>query len=311
MHENYNNFLAHYNKKDLDIYPVAYSKSVYSFTFHLIENPDDINEIFDEEINDKIKKTSDVIIDFNVHYPSYFVFCIEEMLIVINIEHLSLLNDYFINNRNLKFFFINNAEKNIANHSDPNIHNIFYNIIKDKKSNEDLDTIKSLEWSEIKFAINKKDSNKFADVIKESFLIYQIVKSFYKTYCNRFDNYFKDKESQIKLDKLKEDEYDVLKSVGSGSGGFVKLFYYIEKKFLFVGKIYNVSPSDEPDKLREREMTNLENISHPNIPKFYGKFEYGNQTAVATEFINGHTLSNLLKREKIELKEKIKFLFKL
>ena len=107
MLQSYNNFIELYNKQNLDIYPTAYSSILYSFTFHLIENPKDINKEFVEEINEKIKETTDVIINFEKRNSSYLAFCIERMLIVIKFEHLSLLKDSFLSKRDLKYFFIN------------------------------------------------------------------------------------------------------------------------------------------------------------------------------------------------------------
>lgn len=78
-----------------------------------------------------------------------------------------------------------------------------------------------------------------------------------------------------------------------------KSFYVYIYNLLLVGKI--LLDAMEDSRLQEREISNLEKISHPFLPIFYGCFLHSGMRMIGIEYINGCTLSNYIKKG-IELK---------
>lgn len=85
-----------------------------------------------------------------------------------------------------------------------------------------------------------------------------------------------------------------LNQIGTTFSSRVELIYHIGHGQLFALKLFYGS---ECEKLYKRELRNYERISHPSLPRLYGKYENGENHCLIIEYIRGQSLMNIKKNK--------------
>lgn len=112
-------------------------------------------------------------------------------------------------------------------------------------------------------------------------------KGFLNSRINRIsiiDDFFNHKPT---IDKFNISDFLFLTTIGSGSGGSVKLIYYLKEEKIFALKLAHI---EETGKLDKREYDNYLKIQHPFLPKIYGTVNYCSQECIVFEYIEGNPL---------------------
>ena len=93
--------------------------------------------------------------------------------------------------------------------------------------------------------------------------------------------------------------YKIIESIGKGSFGEVYLAQDpINKKLVAIKKVSN--NNGKLEKYLDYEIKIMKMLNHPNIVKFEGKITLKNNTYIAMEYVNGGSLSDLLKNYKLK-----------
>ena len=300
MIEMFNQFIQHFDARDIGINPKSFEKIFYNFSIFLINSNSDITSEIDQQIEQKIKDSINIVIDKYEENNQktkkvYLMICFDYLLIIIEESMLTLLKKYFSMNAYITNLFLSDSKSIFTQY----INNDFQ---------ESTVSGHFIDYAYESFVIIMR--NPFWPIIGACIIKYLLLKSYQKTLKNRIDDFFNEPiEKSKEMKELSTDDYIQLNHIGSGSGSVVFLYYDIENESFFVGKKFN-NISNSFTKLQTREISNLLNISHPFLPKFVGIFNSSEQIIVALEYINGQSLINYFwnkKEEKIEEKMKIIF----
>ncbi|MFZ3577959.1 protein kinase family protein [Virgibacillus sp. DJP39] len=101
------------------------------------------------------------------------------------------------------------------------------------------------------------------------------------------------------------DKYKVKAVLGMGSYGMTYLCENVEEKQLCVVK--QMTKSKKKTLIRKQYQTEteiLEQLSHPNIPRFYERFTFENNNLFSMEYIEGENLEDLIFSKKKRFNEK-------
>lgn len=115
---------------------------------------------------------------------------------------------------------------------------------------------------------------------------YLIKKAYFKTKKDRFLNQNQDPDKIT----INENDFVVLRNIGSGSFSLVRLVYHLGRDELMAIKTPNGFDKNIQKRFK-RERENYLKLNHPLLPKFYNSPEGENYLVL--EFINGLTLDKI------------------
>ncbi|KAK8836037.1 hypothetical protein M9Y10_040238 [Tritrichomonas musculus] len=209
-----------------------------------------------------------IVIDERVESDiEYYVACIEYKLIIIPKEDttdISILRTVFANYDDFDKYFIQDNSNQ-------------YEIYREEIRN----------FSE-KFRITNKNFQRFWSIVVNCLSGF-LIKKGYKNSRNMHDKYLNEEFSEHQESaNFANSSYIELRTLGRGSGGTVKLIYYILKEELYALKLPNV----ENVQLNQRERNNYLNIRHTFIVHYIGYIKYSNDTKfLILEYVEGETLN--------------------
>ncbi|KAK8837057.1 hypothetical protein M9Y10_037106 [Tritrichomonas musculus] len=262
------------------------------FLGEVLSNYDFINvsKVFENIYTLKNIEISEIIMINS--FGDHFIIGFEKTIIIVHKSKLSLLHQLFSYKSKLNISFLSQSKKEFDS---------FINIQYDESEithvlDEEISKFNSY------FFINHIYISFFSlwKAILPCISGYLIKKSYSKLSTNRIQAFYQSDNNSSSVDIKDDDIYIRLHNIGFGSYGTVSLNYYINKEELFAKKMFNYEY--EGSKLYEREVFNYSRIKHPLIPKFIGKND--KKKMIAIEFINGHTLRNIIR---IHLTNKDKF----
>ena len=154
-----------------------------------------------------------------------------------------------------------------------------------------------------------RSMNEIWEIISRCFFRYLIKKSYLRKNKYRIEYFIEniEEESNRKPEEISEKEYAELRIVGTGSSSNCVLIYHIKRGELYV--IKKIKPNDcEHPKLFSREVDNYKKLSHPLLPKYYGRVE--GKGYIVIEYINGKTLEHI-NEIGLTIDDKINIIFEL
>ncbi|RIV21586.1 serine/threonine protein kinase [Fibrisoma montanum] len=99
--------------------------------------------------------------------------------------------------------------------------------------------------------------------------------------------------------RIIQNQYQLLGPVGNGEGGMGVVYRAIDLTLDRIVAVKLIRPDlqdrDDIEKRFQREAKALARLNHPNIASVYNFCRDGNEYCLVMEFINGHTLTELLK----------------
>lgn len=116
-----------------------------------------------------------------------------------------------------------------------------------------------------------------------------IKKSYQNSIINHIEKPIKRTENQQERTDILYSDCIKLRNLGSGSGGYVELIYYIPEEKLFALK----NPNCDEIELIERERQNYLDIYYPFITNYYGYIEKNGSKRLLIEYIDGKTLDKI------------------
>lgn len=194
---------------------------------------------------------------------SYFLICIEThsgpiMIIIFEKQILLIILQKYFPKFNLLPKFIS-----------PKVQNSLKNYINidQNSTNKYCLFFDKINFEEIRINVNFK----YWSIIKKCLLMHLLSISCYNEAIKDKVKDFSENTENINKTTypttLKESEYIMLGSIASTNSSLINLAYHINKKKIFVIKIFH---HQEISKLREREGRILSNLSFPFIPKIIG-----------------------------------------
>lgn len=272
------------------------TKTINDYSFYHIAQEPNFNQ--NPNILQNIKKSECMIINRCVEEDSnsdYFIIGFNKTIIIIKRSLISFLNQLFSVKQGIKIYFLSNT-KDIYNAS-ITIQNqqieISENFINEIHNFDQYIQIFQKSWPQI------HEIDKYISSCITGYLICQGYSKLKQKRIN-FDQ-------NLKYEKLTENDFIVLRLLGSGSSSNTELIYAIEKGELFALK-KPTGNIEENSKLIEREYDNYMKINHPFLPHFYGKTQINNYLII--EYINGETLSQI-EKFKLSFDEKITIIFEI
>ena len=216
----------------------------------------------------------------------YYVLCFDYNIIIFPNEGKagdSILQDILKQFNGCETYFIQN-----------------YNMQSDT-DNSNSDFFKEIRNFSIKFSFRDKKLQSFWSMIVNCVSGF-LIKKGYQNSRNKHDKYLNEKfvEHQEKRRNFVNKSYIELRELGRGSGGMVKLIYYISKEEVYALKL----PHGNCDKLNKRERNNFLNIRYPYIVPYIGYIEFPyHPKYLLLEYVEGETLdkynlANLNEQEK-------------
>ena len=193
---------------------------------------------------------------------------------------------------------------------------------EDKDQNEnkiEIEKLEILSESEIEKEIDgfkssctihlNRSMNEIWEIISRCFFGYLIKKSYLRKNKYRIEYFIEniEEESNRKPEEMKEKEYAELRIVGTGSMTSCVLIYHIKRGELYVIKKTMLNYY-EHQKLVNREVDNYKKLSHPLLPKYYGRVE--GKGYIVIEYINGKTLEHI-NEIGLTIDDKINIIFEL
>lgn len=246
------------------------------------------------EINQNIKESQIMIVNsYEENDVQFFVIGFKKTIIIIEQMKLHYLQDLLLYNKAILICFLFDAKNNFQdqiNHKfdDIEIENQFFQI----------------EYESLcKIFLIKLELQKKWNCIQPCILKYLLLQGYLKTTKNRLNEHQSNFErSQTKI--FNENDFIKLRNIGKSNNSNVDLIYHIEKEELLAIKTYLYN--DETEKLSNREIEYYKTISHPLLPKFFGK----TNNNIIIEFINGKSLINI-QEMKLQYDEKLTIIFEL
>ncbi|KAK8880547.1 hypothetical protein M9Y10_003227 [Tritrichomonas musculus] len=216
----------------------------------------------------------------------YYVLCFDYNIIIFPNEDKagdSILQDILKQFNGCVTYFIQNCNK------------------QSDTDNSNSDFFKEIRNFSIKFSFRDKKLQSFWSMIVNCVSGF-LIKKGYQNSRNKHDKYLNEKfvEHQEKRRNFENKSYIELRVLGRGSGGMVKLIYYISKEEVYALKL----PHGNCDKLNKRERNNFLNIRYPYIVPYIGYIEFPyHPKYLLLEYVEGETLdkynlANLNEQEK-------------
>lgn len=272
---NYANHLIKLNNQNLQ-------NIFYKFKYLFYNN---VNEI-DTTIIDTHNKSKIIVIDEYLERDNskYFFVCFE----------------YY-------FLIIKNDISFISKHNDSNIYNLKQSPISQKgcKTDDEIFLYEITNFSK-EFSFVEIDIKSFWSKIVNCICGYLIKKSYQNSIINHIEKPIKRTENQQERTDILYSDCIKLRNLGSGSGGYVELIYYIPEEKLFALK----NPNCDEIELIERERQNYLDIYYPFITNYYGYIEKNGSKRLLIEYIDGKTLDKI-DTKKLTEKERYNIIFEL
>lgn len=276
----FDDFQAKYNSDSFKIRNVPFKDIFGDFSFYLIEDSENNSSNLDQRISEKIMNSQSLLVDTYVSQDGqiYVIFCIDQMLIIINSQNLHLLKRCFPAQEIPEIYFFPNAEEQFKKYI-----NIQYN-----RLNEEYHIFDNTDFHNINFDIDSIPNNEFWSIIKRIMLMHIFSKGYSKTLKNRIDEYLENAQASdyTTFNEIDSNEYIIIDFT-------IKLAFYIKTQNLVVIKSFH------NDKFQQREIDNISKISHPLMPRFFGFTNYDDKKSLVIEYVNGETLENCIKNFKI------------
>ena len=247
-----------------------------------IINSDTDFSLIDQKIIESTYVTMDLY-ENKKSKKSYFLICIETLsgpiMFIIFEKDILLIQKYFSKFNLLPKFISPKVQNSIEN----------YININQNSTNKYCLFFNKINFEEIRINVNFE----YWSIIKKCLLMHLLSISCYnETIKDKVKDFMENTENinETIYPTMKESEYIMLGSIASTNSSSINLAYHINKKKLFIIKIFH---HQEISKLREREGRILSNLSFPFIPKIIGYIDNKNTEALAIEYINGQPLSEI------------------
>lgn len=258
-----------------------FQNKIRKFQFLFSENNDDVMSFFTRKCNNKY-----FIFDIQPSGVNNFicVLCVDDVLAFIPISYGEAIIDY-LTKKDFQTLFVRDYEniKIVFKHKKKTLalETINYNDnMISSFLNDFPNTIEDLYLHDIlpKKLIDLKIKYAAGLLLQKGFLNSRINR------INNIDDFFNHKPTIVKFNFS---DFLFLTTIGSGSGGSVKLIYYLKEEKIFALKLAHI---EETGKLDKREYDNYLKIQHPFLPKIYGTVNYCSQECIVFEYIEGNPL---------------------
>ncbi|KAK8881042.1 hypothetical protein M9Y10_003769 [Tritrichomonas musculus] len=258
------------------------------------------------QISQKLNKSEIIIINQYKEancskLPCYLIISFKNAVIFLKKTDLSFFCSLLSEKSDLTICFLSNTKDIFDEYI-----SIKYKEMNFSNFNEELFNFNK----ELSFKNLKNANLKLWNCIKQCIALYLFAESYIKSNKNRIKTFISNRKVSNSLKTMKKDDFIQLKCVGKGSTFFANLCYHIDLEELFVIKCPLDRFNIKNNELMNREINNYQSIiNHPFLPLLGGVIQDLNFPVI--EFINGHTLYNLIKTHSVDDKLKINIIFQL
>lgn len=263
----------------------------FSYLFINIDNKDIIKnlEFFTNVI---------VVSQYQDSHESYLCFCLDKYFIIINEKDFDLVSHIFFLNL-YSIILVFNENTSIAISSKIQNINIRFKI---SVIDDNCRTMINNLFSE--FSKNLSTQKIFTHIkYCVSALLFE--KSYLNNERDRIVDYKRLFNTNQQKIEINQSNYIQISHIHAGHSSKIQLIYHIEIQKLFILKSHT-NPS-----LFKRENEYYINLHHPFLSESYGSTDINGQKTLILEYIEGYVLSDLIKKVKLNLNDKIKIIFQI
>ncbi|KAK8867178.1 hypothetical protein M9Y10_010154 [Tritrichomonas musculus] len=242
------------------------------------------------------RESNAIIIDYYEENPKsqrrYFIIGFKRTILIISDSLLKNIRPLFMENNNAPIYYFPNAEK-------------MFSLIR-WINNSKIKIIRG--YSKIHHYYSKELEKSFVDKIFSCVQLYLIEQYHNKPSIKRIEKFIiENNKLSFEID-FKFDSFVQLDTIGNGSSFICETIYSFEREEVYLVKKVNNPNIDDFPNLMSREYQNYLEISHPFIPKFYGRVEETNSLVI--EYIKGKQLCKI-RELGLTFQDKLKIVFEL
>ena len=241
------------------------------------------------------RESNAIIINYYEENPKsqrrYFIIGFKRTILIISDSLLKNIKPLFMENNNAPIYYFPNAEK-------------MFSLIR-WINNSKIKIIRG--YSKIHHYYSKELEKSFVDKIFSCVQLYLIEQYHNKPSIKRIEKFIiENNKLSFEID-FKFDSFVQLDTIGNGSSFICETIYSFEREEVYLVKKVKYNGTYYKN-LMSREYQNYLEISHPFIPKFYGRVEETNSLVI--EYIKGKPLCEI-RELGLTFQDKLKIVFEL